>query len=90
VPRTARFVCALAVVHRGAVAFQTRGTIEGEIAPVARGNAGFGYDPIFFYPPYGMTLAEVGEEEKLRAAHRGVAFRALAAWLGEETKNGEC
>jgi len=80
-PRTARFVCALALVDRGAVLFETTGTIEGEIAAAPRGEGGFGYDPIFYYPPYGMTLAEVTQESKLAVAHRGKAFRALAEWL---------
>jgi XTP/dITP diphosphohydrolase len=80
-PRTARFVCAVAVVRSGTVVFETRGTVEGEIAAAPRGSAGFGYDPIFYYPPYGSTLAEVTEEEKLRVAHRGQAFRELARWL---------
>ena len=80
-PRTARFVCALAVVRDVTIVFETSGTVEGEIAREARGNAGFGYDPIFYYPPYGSTLAEVTEDEKLRVAHRGAAFRTLAKWL---------
>jgi XTP/dITP diphosphohydrolase len=80
-PRTARFVCALALVRDGKVVYETTGTVEGEIARAARGSAGFGYDPIFYYPPYDSTLAEVTEEEKLRVAHRGQAFRSLARWL---------
>ena len=80
-PRTARFVCAVAVVRDGTVVFETTGRIEGEIARAPRGDAGFGYDPIFYYPPYGSTLAEVTEDEKLRVAHRGEAFRSLAKWL---------
>lgn len=80
-PRSARFVCALAVVENGHVLFETRGTIEGVIARDAKGGAGFGYDPIFEYPPFGKTLAEVSEPDKLAVAHRGHAFRALAAWL---------
>jgi XTP/dITP diphosphohydrolase len=80
-PRTARFVCALAVIENGHVLFETRGTIEGVIAREARGSAGFGYDPIFEYPPFGRTLAEVSEPDKLAVAHRGHAFRALAEWL---------
>jgi XTP/dITP diphosphohydrolase len=79
--RAARFVCALAVVREGSIIYQTRGTVEGEIAREARGSNGFGYDPIFYYPPYGSTLAEVTEEAKLAVAHRGQAFRALASWL---------
>lgn len=84
--RTARFVAALAVVDRGTVVFETRGTIEGEIARTARGGAGFGYDPIFFYPPYGCTIAEVTQEQKVAVAHRGHAFRALAAWLTKDQR----
>lgn len=80
-PRTARFVCALCAVRDGEVVFETEGTVEGEIAAAPRGTAGFGYDPIFYFPAYGSTLAEVTEEDKLRVAHRGQAFRALAAWL---------
>ena len=85
-PRTARFVCALAVVEQGRVLFETCGTIEGVVAREARGGAGFGYDPIFEYPPFGKTLAEVGEADKLAVAHRGHAFRALAAWLTTGTR----
>ena len=79
--RTARFVCALAVVRNGRIVFETTGTVEGEIVEPPRGSGGFGYDPIFLHPPLGRTLAEVEPDVKLRVAHRGVAFRALAAWL---------
>jgi XTP/dITP diphosphohydrolase len=77
---TARFVCALALVQNGRVVFETRGTVEGTIAPEPRGAGGFGYDPIFFYPPYGQTLAQAGDR-KAAISHRGKAFRALAAYL---------
>jgi XTP/dITP diphosphohydrolase len=80
-PRTARFVCALTAARGTDLVFETTGTVEGEISPEPRGTHGFGYDPIFFYPPYGRTLAEVDDEEKLRVAHRGHAFRNLANWL---------
>ena len=80
-PWTARFVCALSVVQHGQTLFETRATIEGEIAPGVAGGAGFGYDPIFFFPPYGRTLADVSQADKLAVAHRGKAFRALALWL---------
>jgi XTP/dITP diphosphohydrolase len=80
-PRTARFVCALAFVSDGQVAFETTQTVEGEIADRPRGGGGFGYDPIFWFPPYAKTLAEVTQEEKIRVAHRGKAFRAFADWL---------
>jgi XTP/dITP diphosphohydrolase len=80
-PRSARFVCALVAMRGTEVVFETTGTIEGLIASLPAGSGGFGYDPIFLFPGYGKTLAEVGEHEKLRVAHRGHAFRALAAWL---------
>jgi XTP/dITP diphosphohydrolase len=84
-PRTARFVCALTVVDGSRIAFETTGTVEGLIASVPAGTSGFGYDPIFYYPPYGATLAEVDEPRKLAVAHRGQAFRALAKWIRTTT-----
>jgi XTP/dITP diphosphohydrolase len=80
-PATARFICALAVVQAGDVVYETCGIVEGEITRPPRGSGGFGYDPIFFYPPYQCTLAEVTQASKLHVAHRGQAFRALAGWL---------
>ena len=79
--RAARFVCALAVADGASILFETEATVEGLIVPEPRGAAGFGYDPIFFYPPYGRTLAQASQAEKLAVAHRGQAFRAFAAWL---------
>lgn len=81
--RSARFVAALACVDHGKVMYETTGLVEGEIARAASGSRGFGYDPIFYYPPYGKTLAEVSEDEKIAIAHRGIAFRNFAAWLSE-------
>jgi len=63
------------------VLFSVEATVEGEIAASPRGTNGFGYDPIFYFPPYGTTLGDVSREAKLRVAHRGKAFRALADWL---------
>lgn len=80
-PRTARFVCALAVARGDDILFETTAAVDGVIADQPAGTGGFGYDPILFYPEYGRTLAEVTQEEKLRVAHRGKAFRRLAAWL---------
>jgi len=77
---TARFVCAVALAQGERILFETRGTVEGEIAAKAKGSGGFGYDPIFFYPPFGQTLAEAGDR-KAAVSHRGEAFRALAAFL---------
>ena len=61
--------------------FTTEETVEGEIADGPRGTNGFGYDPIFFYPPYGCTLGEADDRQKLAVSHRGKAFAQLRAWL---------
>lgn len=81
----ARFVCALALASgtpSGApsVLFETTGVIEGQIAREPKGKGGFGYDPLFFYPPFGVTLAEAGDR-KSAVSHRGHAFRALRTFL---------
>jgi XTP/dITP diphosphohydrolase len=82
-PWTARFVCSLAFIEDPSAdpTFVTEATVEGEVTDEPRGTHGFGYDPIFFYPPYGCTLAEVTGDRKLAVAHRGKAFRAFRAWL---------
>ena len=77
----ARFVCALALATPGRVLFESRGTVEGRIAPEPKGAGGFGYDPIFFYTPYGCTLGEATTEQKAAVSHRGHAFRALRGFL---------
>ena len=77
----ARFVAHIAVADEGRILFEGTGTIEGRIAPEPRGTHGFGYDPIFFYPPYGCTLGEVEGVRKAAVSHRGVAFRQLREWL---------
>jgi XTP/dITP diphosphohydrolase len=78
---TARFICALVLVKDGRILFEAEGRVEGRIAPEPRGTNGFGYDPIFFYPPYGRTLADVDNDRKLAVAHRGHAFRQLREYL---------
>jgi XTP/dITP diphosphohydrolase len=77
----ARFVCAVALAEAGRVLFEAEGTVEGQLAPEPRGTNGFGYDPIFFYPPIGRTLAELTREEKARVSHRGNAFRKVREFL---------
>lgn len=76
----ARFVAHIALADRGRILFEATGSIEGTIAPEPRGAHGFGYDPIFFYPPYGSTLAEVEGVKKAAVSHRGHAFRQLRDW----------
>jgi XTP/dITP diphosphohydrolase len=77
----ARFVAHIAVADAGRILYEATGRVEGEIAPAPKGTHGFGYDPIFFYPPYGCTLAEVEGAKKAAVSHRGEAFRQLRDWL---------
>lgn len=76
-PWTARFVCLAACCLPDGRTFTARGTCEGRIVPVPRGDGGFGYDPIFVPEGLDRTCAELGREEKDRISHRGHAFRAL-------------
>jgi XTP/dITP diphosphohydrolase len=78
---TARFVCHIALARGNAVMFEAAGVVEGEIIAEPRGTNGFGYDPIFFYPPFGRTLAELDSEQKSTVSHRGQAFSALRKYL---------
>jgi XTP/dITP diphosphohydrolase len=84
---TARFVCAVALARGDRIIFESRGTVEGRLAPQPKGEGGFGYDPIFFYPPFGRTLSEA-PDRKTEVSHRGQAFRALRAFL--ETRPETC
>ncbi len=61
--------------------FRAEGVVHGEIWPEPLGANGFGYDPIFYYPPFGATFGEIDDERKLAVAHRGVAFRKMRDWL---------
>ena len=75
--RTARFVCAIAAKLPDGQELSTRATIEGRIGYEEKGEHGFGYDPIFYYPPFGKHTAELSEEEKNQVSHRGKALRLM-------------
>ena len=77
----ARFVAAVAFASGGKILFETTGVVNETIAPQPRGTEGFGYDPIFFYPPLGRTLAEVDGAAKAAVSHRGAAFRNFREYL---------
>ena len=80
--RGARFTSAVAVARAdGAVVFQTVETVEGFIADAPRGPNGFGYDPLFFYPPFERTFGESAPADKARVSHRGKAFARLRQFL---------
>jgi XTP/dITP diphosphohydrolase len=83
--RRARFVTALAVAEAGTLLFETEARIEGRVADHPAGGSGFGYDPIFFYPPFGRTTAELTPAEKAAVSHRARAFRDLIRWLRTES-----
>ena len=82
--RTARFVCAIAACLPGGHNLDTLGMMEGRIAYEIAGENGFGYDPIFFLPEYGMTSAQISEDQKNAISHRGKALRAMAKLLSAE------
>ena len=75
--RQAKFVCVITFVHPDGQAIQARGEIHGELLREARGENGFGYDPIFYYPPLGKTTAELSAAEKNEVSHRAVALKAF-------------
>ena len=79
--RTARFVCVLALCapkSHGLREVTVRESCEGRIAAAPRGQQGFGYDPLFFYPSFGKTFGEIDRETKATVSHRGKALKKLA------------
>src|SRR5438552_1040687 len=79
--RGARFTSAVAVARGDEVLFRAQESVEGAIAEEPRGANGFGYDPLFFYPPLGRTFGESRPEDKDRVSHRGKAFARLRRFL---------
>ena len=75
--RRARFKAAVALSLNGRILETFTGTVEGQILERPRGSSGFGYDPIFFYPPLAGSFAEIGVAEKNRVSHRSIAFNLL-------------
>jgi XTP/dITP diphosphohydrolase len=82
--RTARFVCVMACVLPEGRILTARGTVEGRISRECFGEGGFGYDPIFFLPGRGKTIAQLSAAEKNEISHRGQALRAMLAKLKKE------
>jgi len=79
--RDARFVCVIALVEAERLLSVFHGVVEGRITDEPRGREGFGYDPLFYYPPFGRTFGEVAAEQKFAVSHRGQALRAMLDWL---------
>ena len=84
--RSARFVCAIALILPDGRESVVRGTCEGYIAEEPAGVRGFGYDPVFYVPGFGMTFAQMGDELKNSISHRGNALRKVRDILTEESK----
>ncbi|MBQ7889660.1 MAG: XTP/dITP diphosphatase [Erysipelotrichaceae bacterium] len=82
--RSARFVCAIGLVYPDGRQMTFTGTIEGYIHDRIEGENGFGYDPIFYYPPFKTTTANVSEEMKNSVSHRGNALKKLMEYLNHE------
>lgn len=85
--RTARFRCVLFLMFGEERTMTAEGVCEGVILTAPRGSGGFGYDPLFYLPAYGKTMAELDPNEKNQVSHRGQALRQLAARLAEEIRN---
>lgn len=79
--RQARFVTAIAIASGDEILFETEAQIDGEVTATPAGDQGFGYDPIFSYPPFGKTTAQLTPDEKAAVSHRGRAFRDCVRWL---------
>ena len=79
--RRARFVSAMTLVRGSEVLAEALGEVRGVIAPRPSGNAGFGYDPIFYFPPYGCTFGECSLERKAPVSHRAKALKLIAEYL---------
>ncbi|HZU26909.1 MAG TPA: RdgB/HAM1 family non-canonical purine NTP pyrophosphatase [Bryobacteraceae bacterium] len=82
--RTARFVCVIALAREGRLLRTFRGVVEGILTDAPRGPNGFGYDPLFFYPPFACTFGEAPLTEKMKVSHRSRALASMRDWLVAE------
>jgi XTP/dITP diphosphohydrolase len=81
--RTARFVCVVALAREGELVQTFRRDVEGRLIDQPRGSNGFGYDPLFFYPPFGCTFGEAPLDRKMEVSHRAKALLAMRDYLKE-------
>ena len=79
--RTAKFVCTMCCTFPNGESFCVKGEVLGIITEQRSGDGGFGYDPVFYYPPYGKTFSEISKEDKNKISHRARAIEALAERL---------
>jgi XTP/dITP diphosphohydrolase len=79
--RTARFVCVVGLAESGRLLRTFRGEVQGRLLDAPRGANGFGYDPLFFYPPFGSTFGEAPLERKMEVSHRAQALQKMRVYL---------
>jgi XTP/dITP diphosphohydrolase len=82
--RRARFVCVVALAEQGRLLQTFRGVVEGRLLEAPQGSNGFGYDPLFFYPPFGYSFGEAPIERKMQVSHRANALGKMRAYLEKE------
>ncbi len=87
--RRARFVCCIALVKDGRLVRTFRGAVEGRMLDGPRGSGGFGYDPLFYYEPYGRTFGEAAIGDKMLVSHRAQALQAMFTFLRDSAANEE-
>lgn len=83
--RGARFVCVVALMRDGELLSTFHGKVEGRILEAPAGSGGFGYDPLFFYPPLARSFGVLAAETKWTHSHRGKAFRQLLEWVARKS-----
>ena len=82
--RSARFVSVIALILPDGREFSFEGTCDGYITNILKGDNGFGFDPVFYYPPLDKTFAELSDDEKNSISHRRVAINKLTDFLNNE------
>jgi len=84
-----KYVCVIAIARQGKTLATFQGETAGELLTVPRGTAGFGYDPLFYFPSLGKTFAELALEQKRQYSHRGKAIRRFMEWYSESVKGAD-
>jgi XTP/dITP diphosphohydrolase len=81
--RSARFVCVVALAESGRLLQTFRAEVEGQVTVAPQGSNGFGYDPLFFYHPFGCTFGQAPLNRKLEVSHRSRALQAMRRYLNQ-------
>lgn len=85
--KSASFICSICFINSNGESFTVKGSVNGEIILTPRGNNGFGYDPYFYLPTLGQTMAELSEEEKNKISHRKNALQKIEEIIRENINN---